>query len=143
VEKKCEETDMNDIPAIRSVVVERELPHPPAKVWRALTQPHLIQEWLMQTDFAAEPGHKFQLRGDWGAVDCEVLTIEPDRELAYSWAAFGLESTVTWTLTPSEAGTRLRMEQRGFTPDQEYAYQGAGQAWPTFFDQLEKLLEQE
>jgi uncharacterized protein YndB with AHSA1/START domain len=32
-----------------SVIVEREIPHPPEKIWRALTQPHLIEEWLMRT----------------------------------------------------------------------------------------------
>jgi uncharacterized protein YndB with AHSA1/START domain len=59
----------------RSVVVEREIPHPPEKLWRALTQPHLIQEWLMKNDFKPTVGHRFNLRGDWGGVlDCEVLT---------------------------------------------------------------------
>jgi len=56
-----------------SVVVEREIPHPPEKIWRALTQPHLIEEWLMKNDFKPVVGHRFNLRGDWGGVlDCEV-----------------------------------------------------------------------
>ena len=65
----------------RSVVVEREIPHPPEKIWRALTQPHLIEEWLMKNDFKPVADHKFNLRGDWGAVDCQVLKIEPLRTL--------------------------------------------------------------
>jgi uncharacterized protein YndB with AHSA1/START domain len=68
----------------RSVVVEREIPHPPEKIWRALTQPHLMEEWLMKNDFAPVVGHRFNLRGDWGGVlDCEVLAVEPNRTLSY------------------------------------------------------------
>ena len=61
----------------RTVVVEREIPHAPDKIWRALTEPHLIEEWLMKNDFQPVADRKFTLRGDWGAVDCQVLTIEP------------------------------------------------------------------
>jgi uncharacterized protein YndB with AHSA1/START domain len=125
---------------IRSVIVEREIPHPPEKIWRALTQPHLIAEWLMQNDFKSAVGHRFRLSADWGAVDCEVLTLEPNRTLSYSWAAHGLESVVTWTLTPAAAGTHLRMEQTGFKPDQDKAYQGAQYGWPRFFANLEQVL---
>jgi uncharacterized protein YndB with AHSA1/START domain len=124
----------------RSVVVEREIPHAPDKIWRALTQPHLIAEWLMQNDFAPTVGHRFDLRGDWGTVDCRVLAVEPNRTLSYTWAALGLESIVTWTLTPTGSGTRLRMEQSGFRPDQQQAYQGATYGWPRFFAQLEQVL---
>ena len=53
----------------RSVVVERELPFAPEKIWRALTQPHLIDEWLMKNDFKPVVDHRFSLRADWGAVD--------------------------------------------------------------------------
>ena len=123
-----------------SVVVERELPHPPEKIWRALTQPHLIEEWLMKNDFTPVVGHRFNLSADWGAVDCQVLAIEPNKSLSYSWGAYGLESVVTWTLTPTSAGTRLRMEQLGFRPDQQQAYQGAKYGWQRFFTTLEQLL---
>src|SRR5213076_2773644 len=69
-----------------SVVVEREIPHPPEKIWRALTQPHLIEEWLMKNDFRPVVGHSFNLSGDWGGVlDCEVLAVEPHRKLTYTW----------------------------------------------------------
>ena len=123
-----------------SVIVEREFPFPPDKIWRALTQPHLIEEWLMKNDFTPVVGHRFNLSADWGAVDCQVLAIEPNKSLSYSWGAYGLESVVTWTLTPTSAGTRLRMEQLGFRPDQQQACQGAKYGWQRFFTALEQLL---
>jgi uncharacterized protein YndB with AHSA1/START domain len=123
-----------------SVVVEREIPHPPEKIWRALTQPHLIQDWLMNNDFRPVVGHHFNFRADWGAVDCQVLAVEPNKTLSYTWAAYDLKSVVTWTLTPTSAGTRLRMEQSGFRPDQRQAYQGAKGGWPRFFATLEQVL---
>jgi uncharacterized protein YndB with AHSA1/START domain len=124
----------------RSVVLEREIPFPPEKIWRALTQPHLIEEWLMKNDFEPVVGHSFNLRADWGAVDCQVQAVEPNKTLSYTWGAFGLESVVTWTLTPTSTGTHLRMEQSGFRPDQEKAYQGAKYGWRQFFANLEQVL---
>jgi uncharacterized protein YndB with AHSA1/START domain len=124
----------------RSVVVEREIPFPPEKIWRALTQPHLIEEWLMKNDFQPVVGHSFNLRADWGAVDCQVLAVEPNKTVSYTWEAFGLESVVTWTLTPTSMGTCLRMEQSGFRPDQQQAYQGAKYGWQQFFASLEQVL---
>jgi len=124
----------------RSVVVEREVPFPPEKVWRALTQPHLIEEWLMKTDFQPTVGHGFKFTADWGAVDGRVLAIEVGKSLSYTWDAMGLESVVTWTLTPTSVGTRLRMEQAGFRPDQEQAYRGAHFGWQKFFANLEGAL---
>src|ERR1700761_1485574 len=94
---------------IRSVVVERDMAAPPEKLWRALTQPHLIEAWLMKNDFAPSVGHRFQLRGEWGGVlDCEVREVEPLKTLAYTWdhdhadPAYALKSVVTFTLTPTE-----------------------------------------
>ena len=123
-----------------SVVVEREVAHPPEKIWRALTQPHLIEEWLMKNDFKPVVNHSFNFRADWGAVDCQVLAVEPNKTLSYTWGAYGLESVVTWTLTPTGAGARLRMEQSGFRPDQQQAYQGAKGGWQMFFANLEQVL---
>jgi len=124
----------------RSVVVEREMPHPPEKLWRALTQPHLIEEWLMKNDFKPVVNQRFNMRGDWGTADCQVLIVEPNKALSYTWAAFGLESVVTWTLTPTSTGTHLRMEQSGFRPDQQQAYSGAKAGWRQFIAALEKVL---
>ncbi|WP_026792842.1 SRPBCC family protein [Pleomorphomonas oryzae] len=124
----------------RSVTLERQLPHPPEKVWRALTEQPLIDDWLMQSDFRPEVGHKFQLKADWGMVDCEVLEVDPQRSLAYRWDAYGLKSVVTWTLAATTTGTRLTMEQTGFQPGQDQFYQGAQAGWPRFLDAMEAVL---
>jgi uncharacterized protein YndB with AHSA1/START domain len=130
-----------------SVVVEREFSHPPERLWRALTQPSLIEEWLMKNDFKPVVGHRFNLRGDWGGVlECEVLVVEPNKTLTYTWnfpsaaAAFNLKSEVTFTLTPTDAGARLRVEQIGFRPEQKQAYGGAKAGWQGFFANLERVL---
>jgi uncharacterized protein YndB with AHSA1/START domain len=113
----------------------------------ALTQPHLIEEWLMTNDFKPVVGHRFNLRGDWGGVlDCEVRAVEPNKMLSYTWdhthddAAYNLRSVVTFTLTPTSTGTHLRMEQSGFRPDQKQAYGGAKHGWQQFFANLEQVL---
>ena len=131
----------------RSVVVERDIAHKPEKLWRALTQPHLIAEWLMKNDFAPTLGHKFSLRGDWGGViECELLAIEPHRTLSYTWdladskTPVPFKSVVTFTLTPTTAGTHLRMEQSGFRRDQAQAFGGATLGWRKFLTNLEELL---
>lgn len=124
-----------------SVVVERELPYPPGKVWRALTQPHLIQEWLMNNDFQAAIGHRFNLTADWGRVDCRVETLEPEERLSYTWDTKDLRSTVTWILTETSRGTHLRMEQVGFRPEQQPYYRGAQAGWPRFLSALESVLQ--
>jgi uncharacterized protein YndB with AHSA1/START domain len=129
----------------RSVIVEREVASPPEKLWRALTQPHLIEEWLMKTDFKPVEGHHFKLRKDPRpdvsvVVDCQVLKVEPNKTLSYTWDAFGLESVVTFTLTPTPTGTHLRIEQAGFRPDQQAAFKGARASWPGFLAALEEVL---
>src|SRR6478735_3939554 len=122
--------------ATRSVVIERDMPHPAQKIWRALTERSLIDQWLMSTDFEPVVGRKFNFRAapnpHWnGVTDCEVLIVEPYTRLAYSWspsgeeAAGGMRTTVTWTLTPTSGGTHVRMEQSGFRPHEERNLQGA------------------
>jgi uncharacterized protein YndB with AHSA1/START domain len=123
-----------------SVVVEREMPFPPEKIWRALTQPHLIEEWLMKNDFKPVADHRFNLHADWGVVDCQVLAVEPNKTLSYTWVAYDLKSVVTWTLTPTSTGTHLRMEQSGFRPDQPQYYQGATYGWQKFMGNLERIV---
>jgi uncharacterized protein YndB with AHSA1/START domain len=136
--------------ATRKIVVERTMPHPPAKVWRALTQAPLVAEWLMQNDFQPVLGHRFQFRSQpvngWnGVTDCEVLEIEPEARLVYSWnasgeqAPYGIKSVVTWTLTPVEGGTLLRMEHDGFRPDDEGFYKGASHGWPLMIAAMEAV----
>ena len=129
-----------DAPEIRSVVIERTMPFPASRIWRALTQPELMAEWLLKSDFAPEVGRAFRFTQEWGSFDCRVTEVKPETSLAYTWAAFGLESTVTWTLTPVAAGTLLRMEQVGFRRDQEEAYRGARAAWTGYFKALEGVV---
>ncbi|WP_011579973.1 MULTISPECIES: SRPBCC domain-containing protein [Chelativorans] len=124
-----------------SVVVEREFPYPPEKIWRALTQPHLIEEWLMKNDFKPVVEHRFNLSADWGSVDCQVQAAESHKLLSYTWDTKDLRSVVTWTLTPTSSGTLLRMEQSGFRADQQPYYRGAQAGWPRFFAGLEQVLE--
>jgi uncharacterized protein YndB with AHSA1/START domain len=132
---------LNDtLPQTRTVTVEREFAHAPEKIWRALTQPHLIEAWLMKNDFVPALNHRFRLSADWGSVECQVLEIEPNRSLSYTWAAMGLDSVVTWTLTPTGAGTHLKMEQTGFQPGQDAAYNGAKYGWNKFTTALEEVL---
>jgi uncharacterized protein YndB with AHSA1/START domain len=136
--------------ATRSLIVEREMPHPPEKIWRALTQGPLIAEWLMRNDFEPIVGHRFNFRAapvhGWnGVTDCEVLEIIPMQRLAYSWNASGeqapdgLKTIVTWTLTRREKGTHVRMEQSGFRPQDEAGYRGMGGGWPRILGRLEQV----
>jgi uncharacterized protein YndB with AHSA1/START domain len=132
----------------RSLVFERQMPHPPEKVWRALTQPWLIEEWLMKNDFAAEVGHRFTFRArplpGWsGVTNCEVVTVEAPYLLAYRWgdgteSESGLTTLVTWTLTPRNGGTLVRMEQSGFRPQDEGGYRRMGGGWPRVLERLEQ-----
>jgi uncharacterized protein YndB with AHSA1/START domain len=137
----------------RSIIVERTMRHPADKVWRALTQPALIEAWLMKNDFQAVVGHRFQFRAQpnafWnGVTDCEVLVVESDRRLVFTWnasgeqAANGLRTTVTWTLTPSADGTHVRMEQSGFRPQDENGYQAMGGGWPRIVARLEDIASE-
>ncbi len=93
---------MTDPAAAPSLVIERDMPHPPEKVWRALTQGPLLEEWLMPNDFQAVVGHRFHLRADWGTVDGQVLAVEPNKALSYTWDAYALKSVVTWDSHPDQ-----------------------------------------
>ena len=131
--------------ATRSVVVEREFAHPAEKVWRALTEGDLIKQWLMENDFQPVVGRRFDFRlppmPQWdGVIHSEVLVAEPYARLSYRWDTLGLESVVAWTLTPTEGGTLVRMEQSGFGADQEAAYKGATYGWRGFFGKLEQVV---
>ena len=127
----------------RAIVVERVLPHSPEKIWRVLTETALIAKWSMPNDFKPEVGHRFNFRttpmGNWdGVVHCQVLDCDRPRLLRYSWVggsktndAYGsrLNSVVTWTLTPADGGTALRMEHDGFGPGNEFAYNIMSGGW--------------
>ena len=129
------------------MVIERTLAHAPEKLWQALTEPALLTQWLLRNSFLPEIGREFQFRnepvGGWdGVIDCKVLVLVPLQRLAYTWRAFGLESTVEFTLTPAGGSTQLRMEHSGFRADQEAAYKGAQHGWHRFFENLAQLLDE-
>lgn len=131
--------------ATRTLVIERVYPHPPQKVWRALTESPLLAQWLLKNDFQPAPGHKFQFRADpvpgWdGIIDAEVLVVDPLTRLSYTWTSMGLATEVLFTLTPVDGGTQLRMEQSGFPLDREANYKGANYGWQSFLGSLEKVL---
>jgi uncharacterized protein YndB with AHSA1/START domain len=129
----------------RTLVIEREMPHPPEKVWRALTESSLMEEWLMKNDFHPEVGRQFQFRStpvpNWdGIIDSQVLVVEPALRLSYSWSTMGMESVVTWTLTPTERGTHVRMEHSGFPSEESASYKGAKYGWQSFIGKLEQVV---
>jgi uncharacterized protein YndB with AHSA1/START domain len=135
----------NPTETVRTVLIERVFSHPPEKLWRALTDSSLLAEWLLKNDFSPTVGQSFQFRAEpvqgWnGVIDCEVLAVEPQRKLSYTWNSMGLQSEVLFTLTPEGDGTHLRMEQTGFRPDQEAAFRGAQYGWQKFLGQLEQVL---
>jgi uncharacterized protein YndB with AHSA1/START domain len=141
---------MNEAVTVRSIVVERTLPHPPEKVWRALTRAELISQWLMPNDFQPEVGHRFTFRtrpmGDWdGVVQCAVLEARPHERLRYSWVGGSpsarLDSVVTWTLTPAGAGTHLRMEHAGFRPENEMAFAAMSPGWLRILERIGTVIE--
>ncbi|MFZ0922275.1 MAG: SRPBCC domain-containing protein [Candidatus Acidiferrales bacterium] len=135
---------MTNTAPTRTVVIEREMPHPPEKIWRALTEGPLIEEWLMKNDFQPVVGHRFNFRStpvpNWnGVIDGEVLLVEPNSRLSYNWGSMGLKSVVTWTLTPAKGGTLLRMEQTGFRSEEDAYYKGANYGWQKFIGSLERV----
>lgn len=129
-----------------SLSLEVELRHPPEKVWRALTDPTLLAQWLLPAvGFELKPGTAFSLHTQphpgWdGTVNCRMLEIEPLRKLRYAWAVPSLDTVVTFTLTPTASGTRLSIEQSGFQPDQKQALGGARYGWKTMSDRLVDVL---
>jgi uncharacterized protein YndB with AHSA1/START domain len=135
---------MKETSAKCSLVIEREMRHPPEKIWRALTEGSLIEEWLMKNDFQPVVGHRFQLRAtpvpNWnGVIECEVLVAEPNSRLSYSWVTLGLGTVVDWTLTPTPDGTHVRMEQSGFPSVEGPNYKGAKYGWQKFIGNLERV----
>jgi uncharacterized protein YndB with AHSA1/START domain len=141
-------TDTTDKSRLDTISFELELPHPPAKVWRALTEPALLAEWLLPVlnlELDLSKGASFTLKTDphpgWdGTVSCKLLEIEPQRKLSYTWTVPFLDTVVTFTLSPSAAGTRLSIEQSGFRPDQKQNAGGARYGWTMMGEKLFGLL---
>ena len=123
-----------------------DLPYAPEKVWRALTDPELLAEWLLPViDLRLEPGASFTFRTQpypgWdGTVSCRFLEIEPQRKVSYTWSVPFLETVVTFTLTPTASGTRLSLVQSGFQPTQKREFGGARYGWTMMGGKLVELL---
>jgi uncharacterized protein YndB with AHSA1/START domain len=129
-----------------SISFEFDLRHPPEKVWRALTDPELLAEWLLPViDLKLEPGAAFTFKTQpypgWdGIVNCRMLEIEPQRTLRYAWTVPFLDTVVTFTLAPTSSGTRLSLVQSGFKPDQKRNFGGARYGWKMMGEKLIDLL---
>ncbi|WP_437477250.1 SRPBCC domain-containing protein [Sorangium sp. So ce1014] len=139
--------DTTDQSQTDALTFEFDLPHKPEKVWRALTDPALLDEWLLPTiGLQLEPGAAFTFKTDpypgWdGTVSCKLLEIEAQRKLKYTWTVPFLDTVVTFTLTPTTSGTKLSLEQSGFKPDQKQNFGGARYGWKMMGEKLISLLE--
>jgi uncharacterized protein YndB with AHSA1/START domain len=139
-------TDKTARSQTESIAFEFDLQHPPEKVWRALTDPALLAEWLLPvTDLELVPGAAFtfktQAHPGWdGTVSCRMLEIEAHRKLSYAWGVPGMDTVVTFTLTPTGSGTRLSLVQSGFKPDQKQNFAGARYGWRMMGGKLVDLL---
>lgn len=142
---------MNDKQGTRSIMMEFDLPHAPAKVWRALTEPALLAKWLMTTDMRLAIGQRFTFempptQGWDGVVHCEMQEIELHKRLRYSWGSLGLDTVITWTLEPtSKGGTLLRLEQSGFPTEEGKLpfFEGARMGWENMAGQrLPEVLKE-
>ena len=131
---------------MESIEFEFDLPHPPEKVWRALTDPALLAQWLLPViDLKLEPGAAFTLKAPpqpgWdGIVNGQMLEIEAHRKLSYSWVVGEIDTVVTFALTPMASGTRLSLVQSGFRPDQKQNFGGARYGWKMMGGKLVDLL---
>jgi len=138
--------DKTDRSQSDSISFEFELRHPPAKVWRALTDPVLLAEWLLPVlDLELEPGTAFtfktQPQPGWdGIVNCRFLEIEAHRKLSWRWVVGDIDTVVTFTLTPTASGTHLSLVQSGFRPDQKQNVAGARYGWNMMGGKLVNLL---
>jgi uncharacterized protein YndB with AHSA1/START domain len=129
-----------------SLSFEFDLHHLPEKVWRALTDPVLLTEWLLPViELELEPGAAFtfktQPQPGWdGIVNCRFLEIEAHRKLSWRWVVGDIDTVVTFTLTPTASGTRLSLVQSGFRPDQKQNLGGARYGWKMMGGKLVDLL---
>ena len=132
--------------ASKSIAVEYELPHPPEKVWRALTDPVLLTEWLLPVlDLKLEPAAAFTFKAQpqpgWdGIVNCRFIEIEAQQKLSWTWVVGDIDTVVTFTLTPTVSGTRLSLVQSGFKPHQKQNVGGARYGWKMMGGKLVDLL---
>ncbi|MEV5974025.1 SRPBCC domain-containing protein [Streptomyces sp. NPDC051921] len=136
---------MTDTPRTDAIHCAKFLPHPPAAVWAALTDPELHARWWAAGDVKPVVGHRFTLdMGAFGSQPCEVTEVDPERLFAYRFAEGSLDTTITWRLEPEGKGTRLFLTHAGFdldSPMGRQAYDGMGHGWPHVLDRLAGLLD--
>ena len=129
-----------------SLSFDFDLPHSPEKVWRALTDPVLLAEWLLPVvELKLEPGAAFTLKAQpqpgWdGIVNCRCLEVEPHRKISWRWVVGDIDTVVTFTLTPTASGTHLSLVQSGFRPDQKKNWGGARYGWRLMGGRLVDVL---
>ena len=139
-------TDTTARAQTESISFEFDLPHPPQKVWRALTDPALLAEWLLPVlALELEQGAAFTFKTQpypgWdGTVNCRFVEIEAHRKLGYTWSVPFLDTVVTFTLTPTASGTRLSLVQSGFNQEQRREFGGARYGWKMMGGKLVDLL---
>lgn len=139
-------TDKTTQAQTESISFEFDLHHSPEKVWRALTEPELLAEWLLPVvGSKLEPGAAFTLKAQpqpgWdGTVNCQFLEIEAQRKLSYTWVVGDIDTVVTFTLTPTASGTHLSIVQSGFKPEQKQNIAGARYGWKMMGGKLVDLL---
>jgi uncharacterized protein YndB with AHSA1/START domain len=125
-----------------SIIHEVDYPADPARVWRAIVDPQELAEWLMPNDFDPTVGRLFTMNCDpFGTISGEVLAVDPPRRLECRWAGWFGQSIVTFTLTPTPAGTRLRVEHRGWTDENTADRQQFASGWPAKATALGRWLE--
>ena len=115
-------------------------------MWRALTDPELLAQWLLPVlELELAPGRAFTFKTQpypgWdGTVSCRFLEIEPLRKLSYAWTVPFLDTVVTFTLTPTASGPRLSLVQTGFNEAQQREFGGARYGWTMMGGKLVDLL---
>jgi uncharacterized protein YndB with AHSA1/START domain len=140
-------TDRAAAPRTESLAFDFDLPHPPETVWRALTDPDLLSEWLLPVlNFKPEAGNEFSFNAapqpGWdGLVSCRMLEVDNQRKLSWSWVAGDIDTILTFTLEPTPSGTRLVVVQSGFKPDQKRNVAGARYGWKMMGEKLVEVLE--
>ena len=122
-----------------SIECDQFIARPPAAVWRVLTEPGLHAKWWAAGDIKPEVGHRFTLdMGSWGVQQCEILDVEPEKLLRYTFAEGVLDTTITWRLEPEGDGTRLFLTHDGFPPGST-ALEGMGRGWPGLLRRIEDV----
>lgn len=151
--------DVERHPATQAIVVDEVFPHAPETLWRVLTSGELMARWMMApTGFVAEVGNRFTFQttpaGAWdGVIRCEVLEVVPHQRFAYAWtggdagnAGYGskLDTVVTWLLSKTDNGTRLRLVHSGFVmPVNETAFNNMSDGWKKVLPRLAPIADEQ